>query len=153
MVLTFSSQEVRDQIAHARDAVGHQVPLDGTAPVAAALHLTRREGRIFLVLERAARRQRPRVCSGLRAGRVSTDTQAQDELATMGDADFVESIAVDVFSKALAKPEVVVVVTRSYINVLGGQPERPPSSMMTNSFRAVQKPSVQKPKKRAGQPG
>jgi hypothetical protein len=141
MILMFSPKEIREQIAHARNSAQHRsLAAPSATPPAPSLHLTRQDGRIYLVSSGMPESKARAYAAGFGPGEPRPEGGEEHDLATTGDADFVESIAVDTFKKALDKPEVVVVVTRSYINVLGGQPERPPTAMLSRSFGATSRP-------------
>jgi hypothetical protein len=135
MILMFSPEEIRDQIAHARDSAKHRTLTKGAIPTAPSLHLTRRDGCVYLVSSGMPESAKRAYAAGFGPGEHDESARAQDELATTGDADFVQAMAVDAFDKALSRPDVKIVVTRSYINVLGGQPDRSPTAILPHSLR------------------
>jgi ribonucleotide monophosphatase NagD (HAD superfamily) len=139
MILMFSPEEIRDQIAHARGAAAHHPVTTSATATAPSLLLTRQEGSVYLVSSGVPESRKRAYAAGFEPGEHDRRAGAHEELATSGDADFVQAMPLDAFNKALSKPEVKIVVTRSYINVLGGQPKRPETPMLSHSLRPTKK--------------
>ena len=136
MILTFASDEVRRQIAHATAAKKHRDVAGKEAPEPPALLLVKESAGIYLV------------SNGLPKSRAVARAEAA-EPAPANDAgggdtpeplEFVEPITLGSFTKALAngRSSVTVVVRPTYINVLGGQPERvtPPLQSRSRGSRS-----------------
>jgi hypothetical protein len=136
MILTFHAPEVRKQIMHAKSAAVHRTADEGVGPAEAALHLGKRKGRYFLTSNGLPETGAP--AYAVRADVGATGLDAGDD-AVM--ADFVEPMSLEAFTKALGKPVVTIVVTRTYINVLGGQPDRPQSTAPYQTFRRARVPT------------
>jgi hypothetical protein len=115
MLLTFQADEIRLQVAHAARAEEHGSIAGRAQP--AALNLVKKGGAIYLVSNGLP--PPPTVASALPA--------QPGEADDLGSGDILEPIPVESFAKTLAsdRGEVRVVVRSTYINVLGGQPERP----------------------------
>jgi hypothetical protein len=122
MIITFASRDVRRQIMHARSAQVHRPVEPAAAESGPLLHFARHAGRYSLQSNGLPGRIAPAYALRTDAG-LARACDGGDESTSAGD--FVEAMSLDVFTKALAKTEVTIVVTRTYINVLGGQPERP----------------------------
>jgi hypothetical protein len=132
MIVTFSARDVRKQIMHARSAGAHR-SLDPSRPsMAPLLRLTRQCGRYSLVSNGV-----PETTTPAYAVRVDADVGPAPEQVDeeRKPPDFVEEMPLEAFTKALQKTEVAIVVTRTYINVLGGQPDRVPSFLCTTRRR------------------
>ena len=123
MIVTFSSRDIRKQIMHARSARAHRSVEVGGAAGEPSLHLTRHAGRYSLESNGVPACIAPAYALRMDAGLARANDDGDEPT---GASDFVEPMSLDAFTKALAKNEVTIVVTRTYINVLGGQPDRPP---------------------------
>lgn len=119
MLLTFQADEIRLQVAHAARAEEH-ASVAGQ-PGRPALNLVKKGGAIHLVSNGL-----PPPAKVASAVQSDPKAAAPGELDDLGPGDFLESIAIESFAKTLAsdRAEVRVVVRSTYINVLGGQPER-----------------------------
>ena len=130
MILRFRANQVREQISHARKAARHRA-LSQKPALEPSLHLVKTRDQICLVSSGLPE-------SGQVASRIAIEPGEQDmaieeqrELVSAAADDFVEAIALDAFTKPLARnpQDLDVVLTASYINVLGGQPERAKPSL------------------------
>jgi hypothetical protein len=140
MVLTFNAKLIREQIEHARVAPNHRELPANANGVGPSLHLTKKGERVYLVssgLPEAKSLQAVEVDTGHRLRSVEQEKSAAPPVDI---DDFVEAIPLDAFAKAITggKSQLSIVVTRTYINVLGGQPERAPTRAgLSNHGRRV----------------
>jgi len=138
MLFRFLADEIREQIGHAQGARLRPAGQATQGPLEPSLILTRRGGRVFLISNGIPESKRPAYAVGFGASEsgepepvtVDTEATAREACATLdadddiGPRDFTEGIKVGSFERALAEPQVRIVVRRTYINVLGGQPLR-----------------------------
>ncbi len=136
MLLTFQADEIRLQVAHA--AAAHEHAAIGGRVARPALHLVRRGRAIHLASNGVPAHAAVAYAAGFDPRRPEAASPlAPGELEDLGTGDFVEVITLESFTKTLASraTQVRVVVRSTYINVLGGQPERPPGYMPHRASR------------------
>jgi hypothetical protein len=130
MLLTFLAVEIRAQIAHASASTAHHAVAGHASPALPALHLAKRGAAIYLASNGAPGSAAVAHALGFGPKDVPAGgAGALGDLADVAPGNFTEAISLDSFAKALAAgaEHVRVVLTRTYINVLGGQPERVPA--------------------------
>lgn len=137
MLLTFQADEIRLQVAHAAAAQEHAAI--GGRVARAALHLVRHGRAIHLASNGLPAHPEVAHAAGFDPLRpdAASPLDASGELEDLGTEDFVEAIALESFTKTLASRATLVrvVVRSTYINVLGGQPERPAGYMPHRASR------------------
>ena len=135
MLLIFRARDIRKQIMHARSAPEHRALPDGRVAPEASLYLTKQGERIYLLSSGIPESSQPAYAIGHEPGAscAADDDDPNDD--RIDGADFGESIALDAFTKALALPEVTIVLRSTYLNVLGGQPPRRPAVSFAHAQR------------------
>lgn len=126
MLLTFQADEIRLQVAHAARAAQHGSIAGQDQPP--ALDLVKKGATVCLVSNGAPPPAGAAYAEGFGPKPLKKKpAAAPGEIDDLGPGDFLESIPIESFAKTLAsdREQVRVVVRSTYINVLGGQPERP----------------------------
>lgn len=119
MILNFRAEDVRNELAHAHRSAVHVDASGAPSGAGPSLLLKVSKDEVCLVSS-------GRPASGTSAHAIDFDPAGAtgSELGEIGD--LAEAIAEDAFARPLAgdAPRLSIVVTRSYINLLGGQPPR-----------------------------